>query len=279
MTPGIGSALRPTAKGSIQQGRPNPFPENMTAFLKIDDCKVCRRQLPWEWVPAVLLNGKALAGTAVWRSQLAGGLCPACVTALEREREQKQRAMAVRNDLVQLLGGEKPYREFTFERFEVEPGNRLAYERCKNFNPAAENLYLWGPCGVGKTHLAWAIARRCFEESLSVAITPVGQLSRKVRMKDPQDEQAAINEFVWADALMLDDLGAGPDTAFFRQILQEILDGRDFHDRAGLVVTSKYSLDELAARFADDSISSRLAGMCRAIEMDGFDHRLRPRSK
>jgi DNA replication protein DnaC len=193
---------------------------------------------------------------------------------LDSERKKDKHAITVREELVQLLGGEKPFREFTFERFEIAPENRLAYDLCKNFNPATDNLYLWGPCGVGKTHLAWAVARRCFEESLSVVITPAYQLSRQVRMKDPYQEQAAIEDFVRAEALVIDDLGMGPDTAFTRQILQEILDGRDFHDRAGLVVTSKYSLDELAARLADDAIPSRLAGMCRATHIGGSDHRL-----
>lgn len=87
----------------------------MTAFLKIDDCRACHRSLPWEWAPAVQLNGKTLAGTGVWRSQLAGGLCLACVQAVESERERKERSLAMRKDLVQLLGGEKPYREYTFE--------------------------------------------------------------------------------------------------------------------------------------------------------------------
>src|SRR5258707_14043184 len=100
----------------------------MTAFLKIDDCKTCHRALPWEWVPAVFTGGKPLAGTAVWRSQLSDGICPACVAALAIERQKERRALAVRGDLVQLLGGEKPYREFTLARYEVTPGNRLAYE-------------------------------------------------------------------------------------------------------------------------------------------------------
>jgi DNA replication protein DnaC len=126
----------------------------MTAFLKIDDCRTCHRALPWEWVPAVLTAGKPLAGTAVWRSQLTGGICPACLTAQEAERQKEQRTRDVRRDLVQLLGGEKPYREFAFERYQMTPGNRLAYEKATQFNPATDNLYLWGPCGVGKTHLA-----------------------------------------------------------------------------------------------------------------------------
>lgn len=246
----------------------------MTAFLKIDNCKTCHRALPWEWTPAILLNGKPLAGTGVWRSQLVDGLCPTCLAAVESEREQKQRALHRRKELIELLGGEKPYREFTFERYQVTPENKLAYERTRNFDPSSDNLYLWGPCGVGKTHLAYAAARKCFEETLTIAILRAAQLSRKVRMKDPGQEQAAIDELAGAEALVLDDLGSGSDTAFSRQVLQEILDARDFHDRAGLLVTSQYSLDALAEKFGDDTIPSRLAGMCRIVGITGPDRRL-----
>jgi DNA replication protein DnaC len=60
-------------------------------------------------------------------------------------------------------------------------------------------------------------------------------------------------------------------------MLQEILDERTFNDRAGLLLTSKYSLDELAAKLADDSIPSRLAGMCHVVAVRGADHRLMDR--
>ena len=204
----------------------------MTAFLKIDDCKTCRRALPWEWVPAVPLNGKPLAGTGVWRSQLIEGQCVACQAASETKRDQEMRALARRSELITLLGGEKPYREFTFDRYRITAGNRLAYERCKAFDPAVDNLYLWGSCGVGKTHLAYAAARRCFEETLSVALAPAYQLSRRVRMKDPVQEQEAINEFVQTAVLVLDELR--DESAYTRRLLQEILDGRGFLDRAVL---------------------------------------------
>jgi DNA replication protein DnaC len=246
----------------------------MTAFLKIDDCAECHRCLPWEWVPAHLLNGKPMAGTGVWRSQLLDGICPSCLASLAREREEKQRALVLRKDLIELLGGEKPYREFNFDRFQATSGNQLASERCSHFDPSAENLYLWGSCGVGKTHLAYATARRCFEETLGVVILPEGQLTRKARMKDPDQEQAIIDQWVRADALVLDDLGSGSETAYRLQLWQEILDARDFRDRAGLVITSKYSLSTLAQKLGDDSIPSRLAGMCEVIEVKGADHRL-----
>jgi DNA replication protein DnaC len=194
---------------------------------------------------------------------------------LEALRAKERRALAMRTDLLRLLGGERPLREFTLDRYEVTPGNRLAYERSKLFDPASENLYLWGPCGVGKTHLAYATARCAFEESLTVVVMPAPQLSRRVRMRDPEKEQATINEFAETEVLVLDDVGAGSDTAFTRQILQEILDVRAFHDRAGLVATSRYSLDQLSTKFGDDSIPSRIAGMCRLIEVKGNDRRLR----
>jgi DNA replication protein DnaC len=249
----------------------------MTAFLKIDRCKACHQEWSWEWVPAIPLGGKALAGTGVWRSQLMDGLCPACLVAIEVNRKKEQGAQALREALIQVLGGEKPYREFTFEKYQVTPGNQLAFAKAKHFSPSDDNLYFWGPCGVGKTHLAYAIARRSFEQGRSVTILKSSQLSRKVRMKDPNQEQESIDGFVRMQVLILDDLGMGNETAYARQVLQEIMDDRDFNDRAGLVVSSKYSLSGLAQKLNDDTIPSRLAGMCQVVEIKGLDHRLNSR--
>lgn len=246
----------------------------MSAFLRIDTCKECQQASSWEWVPATNLNGKILAGTGVWRSQLIDGRCPDCIAGADRKRMEEHRARAMKARLRQLLGGEKPYREFLLERYEVAPGNQLAFERAQHFNPITESLYLWGSCGVGKTHLAWAAARRCYEKALSVKILPAAQLTRQVRMKEPAQEQAALDELVSAQVLVLDDLGSGPDTPFSRQLLQEILDRRNFSDAGGLLVTSKYSLDQLAAKLLDDSIPSRLGGMCQVVEVRGLDRRL-----
>lgn len=173
-----------------------------------------------------------------------------------------------------MFGGEKPLREFRFDRYEVTTGNREAFLRARGFHALRDNLYLWGPCGVGKTHLACALARLQAEKGLTMSFLKPPQLFRKVRRREGSEEQQVIDRFIREDLLVLDDLGIGNETPFGRQILQEILDGRDYRGRAGLVITSKYSLDDLARKFDDDTISSRIAGMCRVVEVRGSDHRI-----
>src|ERR1022692_900593 len=128
MSSGNGSKTALLANPGIRPERHGLFQASMTAFLKIDECNDCRRSLPWEWVPTVLLNGKTLAGTGVWRSQLIDGRCHCCRETMALNRQNEQRARTLHAELVRLLGGEKPYREFTFEKFQIDSGNRLAFE-------------------------------------------------------------------------------------------------------------------------------------------------------
>ena len=183
--------------------------------------------------------------------------------------------MAEHLRLVALGGGEKPYREFSFERFTVTPENQAAFTRAKAFSPERDNLYLWGACGVGKTHLAFATARVHCAPSRAVEFVQPPKLLRRVRRRDPDDEQQAVDRFITAEVFVLDDLGIGHETAYARQIFQEILEGRDLAYRSGLIVTSRYSLDDLAAKLGDDSIPSRLMGMCRIIGIVGPDRRMK----
>jgi DNA replication protein DnaC len=247
----------------------------MTGFPKPERCVACKSAVRREWIAPILCSGKVLAGTGVWRSGTIDGRCTDCHDSQEASRLQQWNQERVIRRLIELFGGVRPYREFTFERFRVTPETRRAFEKASNLDTSKENLYLWGGCGVGKTHLAYATARRAVEAGQTAEVIPAPLLTRRLRLKDPVEEQAGINHLIRAVAFVLDDLGTGSPTAYFRQVLQEILDGRRFRDRAGMVITSKYSLADLAQRLDDDTIPSRLAGMCEIIQMSGPDSRLR----
>jgi len=259
-------------------GAARPVPGKY-GHLSGERCFQCKTDVPLEWVDPVHCNGKLLAGTGTWRSPLTDGRCPDCDRTVLATTAEKKRQLDLRLRLIKLGGGEKPYRDFRFDSFEAMAANELAFTRARSFNCTRENLYLWGPCGVGKTHLAFATARRFCEEGRSVEFLRPPQLMRRVRLRDPDEEQRAITRLVRTEVFVLDDFGIGHDTAYARQIFQEILDGRDYNYLGGLVVTSKYSLDALAAKLDDDTISSRLAGMCRVTEVGGVDLRLKRRQE
>lgn len=237
-------------------------------------CLGCKRGVPWEWIPPIILGVRTLPGTGVWRTQTIDGTCYACLEAQEESERSAKRAAVIKLQLTKALGGEAFYESADFSQFIVVDANRSAFDKAKGFLPQWHNLYLWGACGVGKTTLASAIVRKHAEAEKTFVFLKPSQLMRKVRKKDPQEEQAVIDELARVEVFVLDELGIGNDTAFARQIFQEILDDRMGGRRNGLVVTSKYSLDGLAQKLEEDTIPSRLAGLCQVVEVGGHDHRI-----
>ena len=237
-------------------------------------CVLCRKEIPWEWVPPIILGHRTLSGTGAWRTQTVEGTCCACLEAREEFERSAKHMAGIKAHLIKALGGEKFYESADFSRFDVMDANRSAFEKAKAFIPQWHNLYFWGACGVGKTTLASAIVRKHAEAEKTFVFLKPSQLLRKVRKKDPQEEQTIIDELSKVEVFVLDELGIGNDTAFARQVFQEILDARIGSRRNGLIITSKYSLDGLAQKLEEDTIPSRLAGLCQIVQVGGHDHRI-----
>jgi len=238
-------------------------------------CKACGTDVAAEWIAPILIAGRQLPGTGEWRNGMDDGLCPACFNGRREAYEKQRREQILRLRLLAVFGGERPYRDFRIDRFIVTDQNRRAYLAAQSFDPRRDNLYLWGPCGVGKTHLVCGIAHRAAEAGLSVGFYKPAQLLRRIRWKDADDEQRAVDYFVRLNVLILDDFGVGHDTPFARMILQEVIDSRDYQLRGGLVITSKFDLDALAERLGDDTVASRIAMMCRVFRIEGPDGRIK----
>lgn len=180
------------------------------------------------------------------------------------------------------LGGRRAAKTFTAAAFVTNGNNEAAFRACTAFDAEVDNLFLTGPCGSGKSHLA-AIAARSWRDARpgheihDVRTINQMTLSRSVRRcRDADDEAALVSEYSYCPVLVVDDLGTGKDTEFSTALLYEVIQNRYMDARGGLIVTSNLGLGALAEKLGEERISSRLAQMCKVFTLVGEeDMRLR----
>ncbi len=165
----------------------------------------------------------------------------------------------------------------TFENFDPDvPGTSQAYEAALEFarEPAHRWLFLSGPCGTGKTHLAVAILEHVKRtQNMSHYIDVVPDLLDHLRATfDPNSGTAYDDRFSMirnAQVLVLDDLGTENATPWAREKLYQIINYR-YMEQLPTVITS--NVDQ---RKVDDRIMSRILDhrLTQHIEMDAEDYR------
>lgn len=178
--------------------------------------------------------------------------------------------------VVARIGGARAMADFRIEALSKTRVNEKALQAASLFDPAHDNMYLYGPTGAGKTHMAVAAARRTSERH-TLLMKPQ-QVSRFLReSEDARQEGQRIEELVSAHCLILDDLGTEKLTEYLTSLLYEIVDARYMAGAGGLIVTSNLSLGDLARKLGDDRIPSRLVQMCagKVFDFSGErDHRV-----
>jgi DNA replication protein DnaC len=195
------------------------------------------------------------------------GVCRTCENWL-RERQARLGSILSTRAMV----------EHTWPRFQVTDENREAFETVLEFDFLKQSLYLFGECGVGKSHLASLVIRQAVNCGLrSIIQAEPSQMLRAINSalrESAEAEERAINRFINASLLVLDDLGVEKVTDYKLEKLYEVINGRDKAMKPGLVITSNYTLDEISERLNDDRIASRIAGLCTVVKVGGQDWRL-----
>ena len=92
---------------------------------------------------------------------------------------------------------------------------------------------------------------------------------------DGATEYDTLQRYLDCDLLVLDDIGVEMATAWNYQTLHTILDERD-DNYLPIIFTSNLSPDELAEKWNDKRLVSRVLGMCKGhiVHMNGTDRRL-----
>lgn len=188
----------------------------------------------------------------------------------ESDSESAESKRKIEDSKAQALGGLRALQTYTADRFKVTEANGDAYAACAGFERAKHNLYLHGPTGAGKSHLAAIAARRWLHRPWEVMTKNPAQIMREVRAADgAQAEQAVIDHIAKSPVLVLEDLGVAKDTEFAVSTLYEIVNWRYMNRPGGLIVTSNLGLGELAIKLGEDRITSRLAGVCQVFALHG----------
>lgn len=124
-----------------------------------------------------------------------------------------------------------------------------------------ESVFIHGPTGTGKTHLAIATAKESICESAIFVTAPELLLAIRSCFSDgaARREDDLIQEYTSTDLLILDDLGAEKSTEYSITTLYLIIDRRD-RSLKRTIITSNLSLQEISEKL-DARIASRLSSM------------------
>lgn len=207
-----------------------------------------------------------------------------------KEREEYEYQERLKTLIKNSNLGER-FRRRTFETFKVNENNKYYYETClryaQKFNEIKEDgtgIILSGNCGVGKTHLAAAIAhelmKKGYQPIFGTLINLLGRVKSTYNTKvSKETDEEIINSYINCSLLIIDDLGKEKPSEWTLEKLYQVLNAR-YEDNKPVIITTNYSMDKLIERLTVNSNNetaeatvSRIYEMCQGINMQGNDYR------
>lgn len=187
--------------------------------------------------------------------------------SIKRAQEEKERSRKMIDALdATKMSGKRPFSLFKFENFKRELSPKW-FELANKIDMRRENVYVYGPTGVGKTFLATALVRGAWDDRGSE-----GHMFTLDTMMDTyydnlgSDKRKALKRITSFARVGLDDLGIGTVTDSKVEFLEHFLDGRLNMDVGGLIITSNDDLNLTKVKYGV-RIADRIYELCRVVEI------------
>ena len=145
-----------------------------------------------------------------------------------------------------------------------------------------ENLLMCGPTGVGKSHLANAIAIEALKRDFRVLAKPTHRLLHDLQIARANGSHPRhLARILACDLLVLDDFGLQSISPQAAQDLYEIITER--YEHGSMIITSNRAFEEWGEIFANDLLASaaldRLTHHAHTLVIRGDSFRQRGRRK
>ena len=151
-----------------------------------------------------------------------------------------------------------------------------------NFIEHGENVLIFGPPGVGKSHLAIGLGRKAVEQGHSVRFTTATALLAALGKAESEgDLGGKLTEYSKPRLLIIDELGYLPFERRSAHLFFQLVNRR--YERGSLLVTTNQRVSEWGTVFGDEvlatAILDRLLHHSHTLLITGESYRLREKRR
>lgn len=204
------------------------------------------------------------------------------ITLLEDEYERRQSCSLLKR--LKKAGFEE---EKTLEGFDFSFNPQIPAKKVKQLANCAyidkrENIFMLGPVGVGKSHIAQALGHIACRMGYDVLYTKAAKMFRYLNGGRADNSwENRIKRHTCADLLIIDDFGLKPLTPTQSDDLYEVINER--YMKKSIIFTSNRSIEDWQGLFPDPVIANsamdRIAHNAHQIVMTGESYRNKGREK